>query len=173
VIGAGCIAIRNMTEADAQAVLRIYEEGINTGHATFASTAPGWEEWDRAHISAARLVAESDGEIAGWVALSAVSSRCVYRGVAEISVYVSRDFRGRGVGRRLLEAAVTASEEAGIWTLLAKIFPENEASLALHLACGFTIVGTHRRLGRMTCGPEAGKWRDVVLLERRSKRAGT
>ena len=124
---------------------------------------PAWPEWDEAHLPGHRLVAALTGNVVGWAALSPVSGRCVYAGVAEDSVYVAGTARGQGIGRALLEALVAGAESAGIWTVQAGIFPENGASIALHQACGFRIVGVRERLGRL-----AGVWRDVVLLERRS-----
>jgi phosphinothricin acetyltransferase len=148
-------------------VRRIYLEGIVDGNATFETEAPSWEKWDASHRPAPRLVARENGATVGWAALSNVSGRDVYRGVAEVSVYVAAGARGRGVGRALLSELVRRSEEAGVWTLQAGIFPENAASLALHLTCGFRTVGRRERLGRL-----AGVWRDVMLLERRSDRVG-
>ncbi len=169
--------IRPMRESDAAAVLAIYAEGIATGHATFEEAAPDWETWSAGHLADCRLVAEAggpgDGKVLGWAALSPVSGRCVYGGVAEVSVYVADAARGRRAGRRLLEALVAASEAAGLWTLQAGIFPENTASIALHEQCGFRVVGSRERLGRMSYGPLAGQWRDVTLMERRSAVAGT
>ena len=165
--------IRPMTAADAEPVLRIYGEGIATGHATFQRDIPGWADFDAGKLATPRLVAETDGDVAGWAALSPVSSRCVYAGVAEMSVYVAAAARGRGVGLALLKAIVTASEAAGIWTLQAGIFPENEASIALHARCGFKPLGRLERLGRMEHGPLAGRWRDVLMMQRRSDVAGT
>ena len=149
------------------AVLAIYAEGIATGDATFETELPTWEAWDTGHLDACRLVATDRGVVRGWAALSPVSSRCVYGGVAETSVYVARAARGRGVGRRLLEGLVTASEAAGLWTLQAGIFPENTMSLALHERCGFRRVGRRERIGQL-----AGRWRDTLLLERRSPTVG-
>lgn len=166
------IQLRPMTPADAAAVLRIYGEGIATGHATFQSDIPSWEEFDAGKLAAPRLVAEREGEILGWAALSTVSSRCVYAGVAEMSVYVAAAARGEGVGRALLEGIVGASEAAGIWTLQAGIFPENTASIAMHEKCGFTRLGTLERLGFMRHGPMAGQWRDVLMMQRRSATVG-
>lgn len=166
------ITLRPMRDADAETVLRIYREGIATGQATFQAEAPSWPDWDRGHLAHSRLVAEIAGEAVGWAALSATSARPVYRGVGEVSLYVAAPARGRGVGRRLLDGLIAASEAAGMWTLQAGIFPENRASLALHHACGFRTLGTRRRVGRMTHGPLAGRWRDVALLERRSAVAG-
>lgn len=156
-----------MRSEDWPAVRAIYLEGIATGNATFAGTAPEWERWDADHLARARIVARSGGDLLGWAALSAVSSRCVYAGVAEVSIYVTERARGRGVGAKLLSSLIADSEAAGIWTLQAGIFPENIASIALHERAGFRRLGTRERLGQMQ-----GRWRDVVLLERRSAVAG-
>jgi len=145
-------------------VRRIYLEGMATGHGTFETQAPGWRKWDAAHRRDARLVACEGTAVVGYAALSPVSARRVYAGVAEVSIYVAAAARGRGVGRALLQALVAASEAAGIWTLQAGIFPENAASLALHRRCGFRLVGVRERIGRTA----NGVWRDVWLLERRS-----
>jgi phosphinothricin acetyltransferase len=167
-VGGGPLTIEAMSPADAAAVLAIYEAGIATGHATFETQVPGWDEWDAAHLRTPRLVArEKAGDVLGWCALSPVSRRAVYAGVAEESVYVAPAARGRGVGRALLEAMCRASEEAGIWTLQTGIFPENVTSITLHEACGFRVLGVRERIGR-----HLGRWRDVVFLERRSKRVG-
>ena len=152
-----------MKAADWPEVRAIYLEGIATGNATFQKTAPEWEEWDTGHLAQCRLVARGDGQVAGWAALSRVSARAVYAGVAEVSVYVAARARGQGVGRLLLGALVAESERVGVWTLQAGIFPENRASLALHESAGFRVVGVRERLGCMD-----GRWRDVVLMERRS-----
>jgi phosphinothricin acetyltransferase len=157
------IRIDPMAAVDWEAVRSIYREGIATGDATFETEAPSWERWDAGHLPEGRLVARDGEAVAGWAALSPVSSRCVYAGVAEVSVYVAARWRGRGVGRALLEALIAASEAQGIWTLQAGIFPENQASVTLHRRCGFREVGRRERLGQMN-----GVWRDVVLLERRS-----
>lgn len=159
--------INPMAVADWPAVRAIYAEGIATGHATFETTVPEWETWDAARLPACRLVARRRRRVVGWVALSPVSSRAVYSGVAEVSIYVAAQARGQGVGRALLSALIEASEAAGFWMLQAGIFPENEASVALHLSCGFRIVGHRERLGM-----HHGIWRDSLLLERRSSRAG-
>jgi L-amino acid N-acyltransferase YncA len=160
--------IEPMTAADAPAVLAIYAEGVATGHATFQTDIPSWTDWDAGHLATPRLVArDANGTLLGWCALSPVSKREVYRGVAEESVYVAAAARGRGVGRALLEAMVHASEATGVWTLQTGIFPENAASLALHEGCGFRVLGVRERLGR-----HLGRWRDVVFLERRSRVAG-
>lgn len=156
-----------MAAGDRERVLEIYAEGIATGDATFETEVPGWEAWDRSHLDACRLVAEADGRVVGWAALSPVSDRCVYGGVAEVSVYVGADARGRGVGTGLLEALVESSEEEGIWTLQAGIFPENEGSVDLHRRCGFRVVGRREKLGKL-----GGQWRDVLLMERRSDAVG-
>ena len=156
-----------MTPADWESVRAIYREGIATGHATFEADAPEWETWDRDRLKDARLVARSDGQIIGWAALSPVSSRAVYAGVAEVSLYVAASARGRGVGKALLRASIEASERAGVWTLQGAIFPENVASLALVKGCGFREVGRWERIGRMD-----GVWRDTILVERRSRVVG-
>ena len=169
-VAAGAVILRAMTADDAEAVLRIYQEGIDTGQATFAPAAPAWADWDRAHLAHSRTVALIGADIAGWTALSGVSARAVYRGVAEISIYVAGWARGRGIGRSLLQA--TASEAAGIWTIQAGIFPENRASIALHQRAGFRVLGVRKKVGRMEHGRFAGRWRDVVLMERRSPIVG-
>ena len=156
-----------LTAADWPAVRAIYEEGIATGNATFETVAPEWAAWNAARLPCCRLVARRGRRVAGWAALSPVSSRAVYSGVAEVSVYVAAAARGQGVGRLLLEGLVAASEEAGFWTLQAGIFPENAASLALHRACGFRVVGRRERLAQLH-----GVWRDALLLERRSGKVG-
>lgn len=166
------VSCRAMTAEDGPAVLAIYAEGVATGHATFETDAPAWEVWDEDHLAAPRIVAVDDAGVTGWAALAPVSGRCVYGGVGEVSVYVAGRARGRGVGRALLDRLVAASEEEGLWSLRAGVFPENEASLKLHQAAGFRRVGVHERIGRMRAGPLAGEWRDVVLLERRSAVAG-
>jgi L-amino acid N-acyltransferase YncA len=157
------MTIRPMTPADWPAVRAIYDEGIATRNATFITAAPEWAEWDSGHLPTCRLVAEDAGTITGWAALSPVSSRCVYAGVAEVSVYVAGSAQGRGVGRALLSALIAASETDGLWTLQAGILPENAASVAIHERCGFRVVGRRERLGKMD-----GVWRDVLLLERRA-----
>jgi L-amino acid N-acyltransferase YncA len=162
------MVIVSMLPTHWEAVKTIYEEGIATGNATFQTSAPGWEEWDAAHLPTARLVAVENDTVLGWAALTPVSGRCVYAGVAEVSVYVSAAARGKGLGKQLLNALVTASEAAGLWTLQAGIFPENAASIAIHEACGFRVLGTREKIGKMH-----GQWRDTVLLEKRSKVTGT
>lgn len=164
---AATVQVSLMTATDWPAVRAIYEEGIATGNSTFETTTPDWAAWDAAHRPDCRLVARHHERVIGWTALTPVSSRLVYGGVAEDSIYVAAAARGRGVGRALLAALVDASEAAGIWTLQAGIFPENAASLALHLACGFQIVGRRQRISF-----HQGAWRDFMLLERRSDRIG-
>lgn len=159
--------MRSLSAVDWPAVRRIYEEGITTGDATFETSAPSWEAWDAAHLIHGRTVAVTDGRVVGWAALSRVSGRCVYSGVAEVSVYVEAQTRGQGVGARLLGALIAASEQAGMWTLQAGVFPENVMSVAIHTRHGFRQVGRRERLGRL-----AGRWRDVLLLERRSAVVG-
>jgi phosphinothricin acetyltransferase len=165
-IGAS-VSIEPMTEQHWLAVSEIYGEGISTGNATFESEVPDWAKWDSGHLRACRLIARTEDGVVGWAALSPVSGRCVYAGVAEVSVYVAERARNQKIGSRLLTALVEASEGAGIWTLQAGIFPENVASIQMHERCGFWIVGIRRRIGRMY-----GRWRDVVLMERRSEVAG-
>lgn len=155
--------IRAMRADDWAAVRTIYQEGIATGNATFEADAPSWDAWDKAHLGDCRFVATEEEQILGWAALSPVSGRCVYAGVAEVSVYVAAAVRGRGIGRQLLEALVTESERHVLWTLQAGIFPENASSLAIHARCGFRVVGRREKLGQMN-----GIWRDILLLERRS-----
>jgi phosphinothricin acetyltransferase len=162
------LSVEKMLPGHWPEVRAVYREGLATGDATFETEAPEWERWDAAHLRACRLVALADGRVAGWAALGPVSAREVYAGVAEVSVYVGADFRGRGVGRALLSALVRESESEGIWTLQAGIFPENVASVALHKACGFREVGRRERVGRL-----GGRWRDTILLERRSQTVGT
>ncbi len=152
-----------MTPDDWTRVRSIYGAGIATRNATFETDASAWEAWDRSHLATPRLVASRGGDVVAWAALSAVSDRCVYEGVAEVSVYVDPAVAGQGVGKAVLSALVEASEAAGIWTLQTGIFPENEASLALHQRCGFRVVGRRERIGRM-----GDRWRDVMFMERRS-----
>lgn len=159
--------IRPLLPEDWEFVRSIYLGGIATGQATFEVTAPHWGQWNDGHLPAPRLVAVSGETIVGWAALSRISTRRVYEGVAEVSIYIAEETRGQGVGRLLLEALVKESEQNGIWTLQAGIFPENLASIALHKSCGFREVGLRERIGKLK-----GVWRDTVLLERRSKRSG-
>jgi len=159
--------IRAMTQGDWEAVRVIYLAGIATGQATFETEAPTWTIWDNSHLNAPRLVAISEEFPAGWAALGPASKRAVYAGVAEVSVYVAEQMRGMGMGGLLLKALVKGSEENGIWTLQASIFPENSASISLHHSCGFREVGRRERIAQMN-----GVWRDTLLFERRSKIAG-
>lgn len=144
-------------------VARVYEEGIATRNATFETEVPTWEAWDSSHLPGHRFVAVREDEVVGWVAVGPVSARCVYAGVVENSVYVAESVRGQGIGRSLLEALIASTEAAGIWTIQAGMFPENEGSIRLHRSVGFTTVGTYERLGKLD-----GVWRDVLMLERRS-----
>jgi L-amino acid N-acyltransferase YncA len=160
--GAG-VRIETMTSDHADGVLAIYRAGIDEGNATFETCTPDWAAFIAARLPAHRYVAITQGRVAGWVAASAVSGRCVYAGVVEHSVYVHPAARGRGVGRLLLDTLIASTEAAGIWTIQSGIFPENTASLALHQAAGFRVVGTRERIGR-----HHGHWRDVLLIERRS-----
>jgi phosphinothricin acetyltransferase len=159
--------IEAMGRGDWDAVVRIYQQGIATGEATFETEAPSWESWDAAHLSFARLVARKNSEIAGWAALSPVSRRAAYAGVAEVSVYVAEAWRSRGVGSALLDRLISESEAKGIWTLQAVVFAGNAATLALHKGCGFREVGRRERISKLH-----GEWRDTVLLERRSTEVG-
>ena len=155
--------LRVLRPDDWLAVRAIYQAGIDTGNATFETAAPDWSAWNAAHLTNHRLVARLDDQIVGWTALAPVSDRCAYAGVAEDSIYVAPEAQGRGVGRALLAAVVASAEQAGIWTVQTGIFPENQASVRLHQTCGFRLVGVRERLGQLH-----GRWRDVLLLERRS-----
>lgn len=159
--------LRAPRRMDAMEIRAIHAEGLATGHASFRAEPIGWEDFHDGHPLA--VVAEDRGIVVGWAALSPTSARDVYAGVGEVSTYVGAQAVGRGVGRALLSRLITDSEREGWWTLVAQIFPENRASLALHHACGFRTVGTRERLGQMTHGPMAGAWRDVVMLERRAR----
>lgn len=163
------LTIRPMTADDAQAVLAIYQHGIDTGNATFDTAAPDWAAFDVARLPAHRKVAcDEAGHVLGWVAVSRVSARPAYAGVVEHSVYIHPDARGQGVGLALMQALITSTEAAGIWTIQSGIFPENTASLALHTRVGFRVIGVRERPGCLH-----GRWRDVVTIERRSAVAGT
>lgn len=160
------VTIRPMRDDDWLAVQRIYREGIVTGHATFESEAPDWEKFNNSRLPRHRLVAETaENRILGW---AAVSARPAYSGVVEHSVYIAAEARGLGLGAALLRALAESTEGDGIWTIQASVFPENEASLKLHLANGYVVVGRRHRIARMTHGPLTGQWRDTVLIERRS-----
>ena len=161
------ITITEMLPQHWDAVKRIYEEGIATGNATFQTAAPGWEEWDNAHIKTCRIIATENNEVLGWAALTPVSSRCVYAGVAEVSVYVAANARGKNIGSKLLQELINQSEQNGIWTLQSGIFPENKASISMHEKNGFRIIGYREKIGKM-----GNIWRDNISLERRSRRIG-
>jgi len=161
-----------MKPEDWEQVRSIYREGISTGHSTFEYEAPDWEKWDHAHLSEHRLVARKDDQVFAWAALSPVSTRCIYSGVAELSLYVAAKHRGKNVGSALLEAVIFSAEKAGLWTLQGGIFPENIPSLRLVRKHGFKEIGRREKIGKMTYGPLAGTWRDIILVERRSTVAG-
>jgi L-amino acid N-acyltransferase YncA len=161
------ITIRTMLATDWESVANIYKQGIDTGMATFETKVPTFEMWDKAHLSYCRFVAESTTEIIGWVALSPVSNRCVYGGIAEISVYISENSRGKGLGKLLIEHVISASEQEGIWTLQSGIFPTNYGSIKIHEAAGFRMIGKRERVGKLH-----GQWVDNVLFERRSSIVG-
>jgi len=156
-----------MTENDWPSVADIYRQGIETGNATFEKEIPSWEKWNAGHLPGCRIVATVDDSVVAWAALSPVSGRCVYAGVAEVSVYVSGKYHGLRIGTLILDRLISESEEKGIWTLQAGIFPENKASIRLHENLGFRIVGVRELIGQMN-----GVWRNTLLLERRSKIAG-
>ena len=156
--------IDQMTSSDWQQVREIYLEGIRSGNSTFETDAPSWEKWNDSHLEIARLVMRDEETVIGWAALSPVSKRDVYRGVAEVTVYVKESARGKGIGRALLEALIAESEKNDIWTLQASIFPENTASVELHLRCGFREVGRRERIAMLR-----GVWRDTILFERRRR----
>ena len=155
--------IDQMRPSDWEQVREIYLQGIRSGHSTFETEAPSWERWDEAHLPFARLVMREGERVLGWAALSPVSKRQVYRGVAELTVYVAESARGRGIGRALLDELIEESERNGIWTLQASIFPENVASVELHRRCGFREVGRRERIAMLS-----NVWRDTLLFERRS-----
>lgn len=159
--------IKKMKPTDWEQVSLIYREGIETGNATFEKLIPSWDSWVSSHIAGCNIVARKEDRIMGWAAISPTSSRKVYSGVVEVSVYVSEKYQGHGLGRALLKKLIELSENKGIWTLQAGIFPENQTSINLHEKCGFRIVGTREKVGKMD-----GIWRDVVLMERRSKKVG-
>nr|WP_318987648.1 GNAT family N-acetyltransferase [Cellulomonas iranensis] len=161
------VTVAAMRDEHAPGVLDAYATGIATGVATFQAQPPTWQEFDTGHLADHRYVALDGDDVLGWVAVSPVSGRCVYAGVVEHSVYVAPAARGRGVGRLLLGRLLDSARDGGLWTVQAGVFPQNAASLALHAAAGFRVVGTRERLGLMTHGPHAGRWLDVVLLEKR------
>lgn len=159
--------IRNLQSSDAQAVLEIYQQGLDSGLASFETRAPDWPAWDAKYLPFCRLVRIWDNRLQGWAALAPMSARDCYRGVAEVSIYVASEHAGKGVGSELMAALVAAAEEQGIWSLYSSIFPENEATLKLHLRHGFRKVGIRERIARQN-----GVWRDTLILERRSSRVG-
>ena len=162
------IILRELRPEDWNTVAEIYRQGIETGNATFQTEVPTWDTWDSVHLKTCRIVANIEDEIIGWGALTPVSGRCVYAGVAEVSVYVATMYHGKKVGSMLLGELIGKSEKAGIWTLQSGIFPENFPSLKIHRNLGFRKVGVRKKIGKMN-----GKWRDTILLERRSKITGT
>jgi phosphinothricin acetyltransferase len=161
------IVLRSLKQEDWPSVAEIYRQGIETGNATFQKDVPTWDAWDSGHLKTCRIVAVLGNEIIGWAALTQVSGRCVYAGVAEVSVYVATRYKEQKTGTRLLESLISESESEGFWTLQAGIFPENVASLKLHENLGFRKVGFREKIGKMN-----GMWRDTILLERRSKKVG-
>lgn len=161
------VIIRDMKASDWEAVAAIYAEGIATGFATFETTVPEYDTWDSAHMQTCRFIAADGEKILGWAALSPVSSRCVYGGVAEVSVYVGIESRGMGVGKLLMQSLITASESIGLWTLQSGVFPENEGSIELHKKVGFRYIGRRERVGKLL-----GEWKDNVLFEKRSTTIG-
>ena len=162
------MTIRNMIPEDWDQVGKIYQDGIATGFATFETKVPSFQDWDNAHVDACRIIAEESGALLGWAALSPVSSRCVYGGVAEVSVYIAKNSRGKGVGKALMEELIKASEDEGYWTLQSGIFPENEPSIKLHENVGFRFLGKRERVGKTS----DGVWKDNLLFERRSNKVG-
>ena len=162
------IRIRNIEQENWEEIARIYRLGIETGNATFETDIPTWKKWNIAHLQSCRLVAWQEKRIVGWAALSPVSDRCVYGGVAEVSVYVDTSYNGIGIGTKLLQELIKQSEKEGIWTLQSGIFPENKASIKIHKKLGFREIGFREKIGKM----ENGIWRDNIILERRSKTIG-
>ncbi len=159
--------IKNFTEQDYIQIAKIYKQGIDTGIATFQNEIPDWQSWDKSHLENCRIALIESNEIIGWAALTAVSNRCVYAGVAEVSVYVATNFRGKGMGEILLNSLAEESEQAGIWTLQSGIFAENIGSIKLHEKCGFRQIGYREKIGQKN-----GIWKDNIIMERRSKNIG-
>ncbi len=159
--------IRKMTEQDCARVLEIYQMGIETRNATFETAIPSWADWDSVHLKHSRFVYIDNGNVIGWVALSPLSTRSAYQGVAELSIYIDTNILGKGIGSLLMYKVITSSEENGIWSLYSSVFPENTATLKLHEKFNFRIVGTREKIGQID-----GKWRDTILLERRSGMTG-
>ncbi|EJL75805.1 GNAT family N-acetyltransferase [Chryseobacterium populi] len=148
-------------------IAEIYKQGLETGHATFETSVPVWESWDKSKLKHSRFAAAIDNTVVGWAALSAVSDRCVYGGVAEVSIYISNDYKGKGIGKALMLKLIEESEANGIWTLQSGMFPENEATVALHKSSGFRIIGYREKIGKL-----GNIWRDTIMMERRSKTVG-
>lgn len=161
------LTIRPMDPSDWDAVARIYKEGIATGFATFETEVPSYESWDQAHMNSCRFILTENNRVLGWAALSPVSSRCVYGGIGEVSVYVAHESRGKGVGRLLMETLIQESEAEGLWTIQSGIFPENEGSIELHKKMGFRYIGKREKVGKLH-----GAWKDNLLFERRSTTIG-
>jgi L-amino acid N-acyltransferase YncA len=159
--------VEEMRQDDWDVVRFIFEDGLATGNASFEVESPSWQEWDERHHRHSRLVARTGDRVVGWAALAPVSHRACYAGVAEVSLYVASDWRGQGIGKRLLEALIASSERHGIWSLYSSTFPENEASTRLQISCGFRVVGRRERIAR-----HRGAWRDTIITERRSKVVG-
>ncbi len=159
--------IRNFKKSDFSSVKSIYQQGIDTGNATFQNKAKGWNEWNASFLTTCRIVAELNEEVVGWAALSVTSNRTVYKGVAEVSIYIAKNYANYGIGNALLSELVSTSENEGIWTLQASIFPENKSSITIHSKNGFKIIGVREKLGKMN-----GAWRDILFMERRSKLVG-
>jgi len=159
--------IRSMLNTDWPSVKKIYEEGLATGNASFQTTAPDWNEWNESHVNSCRLVALENEAILGWAALTAVSGRCVYAGVGEVSVYIAQQSRGIGIGKILLQSLIDESEKNNFWTLQSGIFPENKPSIRIHEELGFRLIGSRQKIGKMN-----GVWRDTLLFERRSPKIG-
>jgi phosphinothricin acetyltransferase len=157
--------VREMRQRDSSRVLEIYRMGLETRNSTFETVVPSWTEWDSKHLTHSRYVFEEEGLVSGWVALSPFSARQVYQGVAEVSIYVDSNFRGKKIGSCLMKQMITSSELNGIWTLFSSVFPENETILKLHQKFGFRVIGTRERIAKLD-----GKWRDTILLERRSSK---
>lgn len=157
--------VREMEQSDSDRVLEIYQKGLDTKNSTFETVVPSWADWDSRHLTHSRYVFEEDGQLSGWAALSPFSSREAYKGVAEVSIYVDPRMHGKKIASRLMDQMIQSSELNGIWTLFSSVFPENEATLRLHKKFGFRIIGTRERIAQLD-----GKWRDTVLLERRSSK---
>ena len=163
----GRVIIRKMVNSDSDRVLKIYKMGIDTKMATFETDVPPWEEFDKCHHKHSRFIIELNNQLIGWVALSAVSKRDAYKGVAEVSIYLDKNYSGEGLGSMLMEKVIASSESNGIWTLFSSVFPENQASVRLHEKFGFRIIGKRERIGQID-----GKWRDTLILELRSRKVG-